>query len=254
MFSLPHGTTFVVVTNHLCSFICHVKNRHRYVFYFDTMALREGNSKDWSVMCCHWATLIWWLPSHLHWNLLSLFQASAMSDGMCQFPVIIPIFARQCVCLLLPLNYWLSDQIQMQISKWIIVTKLQQASFLRRMQTSQFKSWNAALPSLTNHIHNSPVFMHSGKIWTMQHAKKAIKFELFWIREEESVPKALSSHKEHPVGSSSLFYTSKAPSSLVFTDLNCGNMRERVWKRSSFTYVKASCEEPFRSLKKKVSF
>jgi len=43
---------------------------------------------------------------------------------------------------------------------------------------------------------------------------KAIKFELFWIREEESVPKALSSHKEHPVSSSSPFYTSKAPAQL----------------------------------------
>lgn len=172
---------------------------------------------------------------------------------MCQFSVLIPIFIREWIHLLLPLNSWISDEIQMQISKLIIVAKLQQASLLRQMQTSQFKSWNTALPPETNHIHNSPVFMHSGKIWTMQHAMKAIKFERFWIREEESVPKALSSHKEHPVGSSSPFYTSKAPSSLVFTDLNCGNMTERVWewKRNSFTYVKASCMVPFSSSKER---
>lgn len=71
----------------------------------------------------------------------------------------------------------------------------------------------------------------------MQHAMRAIKFELFWIREEESVPKALSSHKEHPVGSSSPFYTSKAPSSLVFTDVNCGNMTECESEREILSYM-----------------
>lgn len=66
---------------------------------------------------------------------------------------------------------------------------------------------------------------------------KVIKFELFWIREEESVPKALSSHKEHPVGSSSSFYTSKAPSSLVFTDVNCGNMIAGESEKEFLSYM-----------------
>lgn len=77
---------------------------------------------------------------------------------------------------------------------------------------------------------------------------KAIKFELFWIREEESVPTALHSHQEHPVSGSSLLYQ-QGPSSVVFTDLNCGNMRER--ERNSFTYVKASCALPFSPVLKK---
>lgn len=117
------------------------------------MALREGNSKDWSVMCCKEHSYLYLghsglmtTQSHLQWNLLSPFQVSAMSDGMCEFSVITPTFIRESICLLLPLNSWISDQIQMQISELIIVTKLQKASFLTQMQTSQFKSWSTALP------------------------------------------------------------------------------------------------------------
>lgn len=32
MFSLSHGTTFVVLTTHLCVSICHVKNGHNKSF------------------------------------------------------------------------------------------------------------------------------------------------------------------------------------------------------------------------------